>query len=133
MALPLRIRSDYRPRAALADEMRVSIAPNWRRKGIGKGETCPLTLSNPRFKTLSSPLAQFLRLPTRASNGTRNEAHPSPRLGQATPSQARIGFSATMDGERFRRLGDGISNFIYPAHVVLFIFTFIPGDGREVS
>lgn len=38
-----------------------------------------------------------------------------------------------MDGERFRRLGDGISNFIYPAHVVLFIFTFVPGDGREVS
>ena len=41
---PLRIRSDYRPRGALADEMRVSIAPNWRRKGIGTRETCSVTL-----------------------------------------------------------------------------------------
>lgn len=91
VALPLRIRSDYRPRAALPDEMRVSIAPNWRRKGIGRGETCPLTLSNPRFKPPPSLLAQFLRLPTTLSNGALLDQQRITlrlRLGQATPSQA---------------------------------------------
>lgn len=62
--LPLRIRSDYWPRAALPDEMRVSIAPNWRRKGIGRGETPSCNPFQPSFRT------QFLRLPTTPRNGS---------------------------------------------------------------
>lgn len=61
--LPLRIRSDYWPRAALPDEMRVSIAPNWRRKGIGRGEAPSCNPFQPSFRT------QFLRLPTRRARG----------------------------------------------------------------